>query len=82
MRKKARSLQLVQDCLDPALLKKEKLRSFSKRAKSCICACYEFEHTRNSDNNNLALVSCAIERGKIEEMVQNFLTHHRAFDFD
>jgi hypothetical protein len=61
-RKKASFLQLVQDCLDLALLKKEKVRSFSKRARShIICACCEFEHTRNSDNNDLALVSCAIE---------------------
>jgi hypothetical protein len=37
---------------------------------------------RNSDNNNLALVSCAIEHEKIEQMVTKFWTHHCAFDFD
>jgi hypothetical protein len=81
-RKKASFLQLVRDCLDPALLNKEKVRSFSKRARSHVCACYEFEHTRNSDNNDLALVSCAIECEKIEQMVKNFRTHRCAFDFD
>jgi hypothetical protein len=81
-RKKASFLQLVRDCLDPALLNKEKVRSFSKRARSYICAYYEFEHTRNDDNNDLALISCAIEYEKIEQMVQNFRTHRCAFDFD
>jgi hypothetical protein len=81
-RKKASFLQLVRDCLDPALLNKEKVRSFSKRARSYICAYFEFEHTRNNNNNNLALISCAIEYEKIEQMVQNFRTHRCAFDFD
>ena len=79
-RKKASFLQLVRDCLDPALLNKEKVRSFSKRARSYICAYYAFEHTQN--NNDLALITCAIEYEKIEQMVQSFRTHRCAFDFD
>jgi hypothetical protein len=83
-RKKASFLQLVRDCLDPALfLTKEKVRSFSKRARSYICACYAFEHTRgNGRSNDIALISCAIEYEKIEQMVQLFRTHRCAFDFD
>jgi hypothetical protein len=82
-RKKASFLQLVRDCLDPALLTKEKVRSFSKRARSYICAYYAFEHTRgNGRSNDIALISCAIEYEKIEQMVQLFRTHRCAFDFD
>ena len=81
-RKKASFLQLVRDCLDPALLTKEKVRSFSERARSYICACHSFEHTRNSRSNDIALISCAIEYEKIEQMVQLFRTHRCAFDFD
>jgi hypothetical protein len=51
-RKKASFLQLVRDCLDPALLTKEKVRSFSKRTRSYICACHAFEHTRGNGRNN------------------------------
>jgi hypothetical protein len=81
-RKKASFLQLVQDCLDPTLLNKEKVRSFSKQARSHICACCAFEHTQNNNDNNLALITCAIECEKMVQMVQSFRTHRCAFDFD
>ena len=81
-RKKATFLQLVRDCLDPTLMNKEKVRSFSKRARSYICAYYAFENTRNDNSNEIAVLSCAIEYEKIEQMVQLFRTHRCAFDFD
>jgi hypothetical protein len=71
-RKTASFLQLVRDCLDPTLLNKEKVRSFSKPARSHICACCAFEHTQNNNNNGLALITCAIEHEKIEQTVQSF----------
>jgi hypothetical protein len=64
---------------DPKLITKEKVRSFSKRARSYICAYYAFKHTKQNINNNdnetinhdeVALLSCAIEYEKIEEMVK------------
>jgi hypothetical protein len=69
----------VQDCLDLALLNKEMVKSFSKWARSCICA---FEHTHDDKHLLAAAISCAIEHEKIEQMVQNIWTHRRAFDFD
>jgi hypothetical protein len=89
--KKASFLQLVRGCLDPKLITKEKMRSFSKRARSYICAYYALEHTKQSINNNdnktinydeMALLSCAIENEKIEQMVKTFRTHRCAFEFD
>ena len=89
--KKASFLQLVRGCLDPKLITKEKVRSFSKRARSYICAYYALEHTKQNINNNdnetinhdeMALLSCAIEYEKIEQMVKMFRTHRCAFDFD
>jgi hypothetical protein len=70
--------------LDPALLNKEKVMGFSKLARSHICACHAFEHTQNNDNdsNDLAVISCAKQREKIEQMVQKFRTRSCAFDFD
>jgi hypothetical protein len=41
-----------QGCLDPDLITKEKVRSFSKRARSYICAYYAFEHTKQNINNS------------------------------
>jgi hypothetical protein len=84
--KKASFLQLVQGCLDPKLITKEKLRSFSKRARSYICAYYALEHTKQNTNNNdnetinhdeMALLSCAIKYEKIEQMVKTFRTHRK-----
>jgi hypothetical protein len=87
--KKASFLQLVRGCLDPKLITKEKVRSFSKRARSYICAYYALEHTKQNNNDNetinhdeMALLSCAIEYEKIEQMVKMFRTHRCAFDFD
>jgi hypothetical protein len=87
--KKASFLQLVRGCLDPKLITKERVRSFSKRARSYICAYYALEHTKQNINNNdnetmnhdeMALLSCAIEYEKIEQMVKMFRTHRYAFD--
>jgi hypothetical protein len=68
--KKASFLQLVRGCLDPKLITKEKVRSFSKRARSYICAYYALEHTKqniNHTNDNetinhdeMALLSCVL----------------------
>ena len=89
--KKASFLELVRGCLDPNLITKEKVRSFSKRARSYICAYYTFEHTKQNINNSnnetinhdaMAVLSCAIEYEKIEQMVKMFRTHRCAFDFD
>ena len=89
--KKASFLQLVQGCLDPKLITIEKARNFSKRARSYICAYYAFKHTKQNINNNdnetinhdkMALLSCAIEYEKIEQMVKMFRSHCSAFDFD
>jgi hypothetical protein len=74
--KKASFLQLVRGCLDPKLITKEKVRSFSKRARSYICAYYALEHTKQNINNNdketinhdeMVLLSCAMEYEKIEQ---------------
>jgi hypothetical protein len=84
-------LQLVRGCLDPKLITKEKVRSFSKRARSYICAYYAFKHTKQNINNNnyattnydeMALLSCAIEYEKIQQMVKMFRTQRCTFDFD
>jgi hypothetical protein len=92
---KASFLQLVQGCLDPKLITKEKVRSFNKRARSYMCAYYAFEQTKkhinNNDNDNdnetiahdeMALLSCTIAYEKIEQMVKKFRTHHCVFNFD
>jgi hypothetical protein len=88
-KKKASFLQLVRDCLDP--ITKQQVRSYSKRARSYICAYYAFEHPKQNINNSnnettkhdeMAVLSCAIEYEKIEQMVQNFRSHRCAFDFD
>jgi hypothetical protein len=84
-------LQLVRGCLDAKLITKEKVRSFSKRARTYICAYYALEHTKQNINNNdndtinhdeMALLSCAVEYEKIEQMLKMFRTHRCAFDFD
>jgi hypothetical protein len=67
--KKASFLELVRGCLDPNLITKEKVRSFSKRARSYICAYYAFEHTKQNNNDNnetinhdaITLVACEIK---------------------
>jgi hypothetical protein len=70
---------------------KRKSEKVSKRARSYICAYYALEHTKQNINNNdnetinhdeMALLSCAIEYEKIEQMVKMFRTHRCAFDFD
>jgi hypothetical protein len=59
-------------------LNEEKVRNFSKLARSHICACHAFEDTQNNNSNNLAVISCAKQFEKIEQtMVQK--THRRAF---
>ena len=81
-REKASSLQLVRDCLDPAPLTREKVRSFGKRARRCACARCAFERARRAQSNDAALLSCAIERDKIEQMVETFRARRCAFVFD
>jgi hypothetical protein len=88
--KEASFLELVRGCLDPNLITKEKVRSFSKGARSYICGYYEFEHTKQNINNNdetinhdgIAILSCANKYGKIEQMVKMFRTHRCAFNFN
>jgi hypothetical protein len=48
--KKGSFLDLIRGCLDLNLITKEKVRSFSKRARSYIFAYYAFEHTKQNDN--------------------------------
>jgi hypothetical protein len=59
--------------LDPALLNKEKVRSFSKRVRSRVSAHHAFKHTRNNNDKDLAVISCAIEHEKIEQRFALFL---------
>jgi hypothetical protein len=89
--KKASFLELVRGCLNPNLITKEKVRSFSKQARSYICASYyEFEHTKQKINNNeetinhdeIAILSGAIEYQKFEQMVKMFRAHRCAFDLN
>jgi hypothetical protein len=35
-----------------SVLNNEKVRSISEQARSHICACHAFEHTRNNNNNS------------------------------
>jgi hypothetical protein len=82
---------LLSNIFSRGMITKEKVRSFSKRARSYICAYYALEHTKQNININdnetinhdeMALLSCAIEYEKIEQMVKMFRTHRCAFDFD
>jgi hypothetical protein len=44
--KKVSFLELVRGCLDPNLITKEKVRSFSKKARSYICAYCAIEYEK------------------------------------
>jgi hypothetical protein len=65
----------------------ERVRAFSKRARSYICAYYAFETSSKEgiDNGECAAGGQKISPlgyGKIEQMVKKFRTHRCALDFD
>jgi hypothetical protein len=70
--------ELVQGCLDPNLISKEKVRS--KQARSYICAYYEFGPTKQNNTTNnkndepinhddISILSCTIKYKKVVQML-------------
>ena len=80
--------QLVKKtCLGRDKMTMERVRAFSKRARSCICAYYAFETSSKEGIDNGECVAggqkmSPLGYGKIEQMVKKFLTHCCALDFD
>jgi hypothetical protein len=75
-------------CLGRDKMTTERVRAFSKRARSCIvCACHAFETSSSEgiDNGECAAGGqrmSPLGRGKIEQMAKKFRTHRCALDFD
>jgi hypothetical protein len=74
-------------CLGRDKMTTERVRAFSKRARSYICAYYAFETSSKEgiDNGECAAGGqkmSPLGYGKIEQMVKKFRTHRCALDFD
>jgi hypothetical protein len=74
-------------CLGRDKMTTERVRAFSKRARSYICAYYAFETSRKEgiDNGECAAGGQKISPlgyRKVEQMVKKFRTHRCALDFD
>jgi hypothetical protein len=80
--KKETFQETVRKSIAKDVLRKERVRLFSKRAREYICAYIVLSQEEGKQNEDDAVNHCAAVPVKIEQLTKDFKMHRCALDFD